>query len=488
MIKYMRHTLFVITGGVMLLIIIPAGCRKNENTEVPVLSTTPVTNITETSALSGGEISDDGGSKILFRGVCWSTGTMPVTTGHSAYSGSGPGNYSSLITALQPGTKYYVRAFAKNSAGVSYGQQEEFTTLERKIDTSFFPVAVWLQSPSNAAAYRDKGINMFVGLWNGLDQSQLNLLRNANMKVICSQNAFGLSNLSDTLIYGWMHGDEPDNAQWNESLQRYDPCIDPAIIVSDYQQIRQNDPSRPVYLNLGQGVAYTNYVGRGACRNNTGMYVRSNNGYLAGCDIGSFDIYPMNNTDAETKGNLWYVAKGIDNLLSWSDHSIPVWCWIETTKIHETSFAQPTPSQVRSEVWMALIHGASGFGYFCHSWTPSFDEAALLHDATMIQAVKEINEQVASLASVLNSPALTGYATVSSSNAQVPVDIMSRNYGDFYYVFAVAMRDGSTNATFTVSAGTRADVLGEGRSLNIAGGTFTDAFVSFGVHLYRITP
>lgn len=470
----------------LLMVLFFNSCRKDKNQSLPVLTTSPVTNITETTAVGGGEITDDGGSDIIFRGLCWGTWDKPTIYGPSTMNGSGTGIFSGLITGLKPGKTYNVRAYATNSKGTGYGPQLSFTTLERVIDTSYFPIGVWLQSPSNASAYKENGINIFVGLWNELDLNQLNFLRNAGMKVICKQNSFGLNNLNDTLIYGWMHGDEPDNAQWNESTQSYDPCIDPEIIIQDYTLIKQNDPSRPVYLNLGQGVAYTNYIGRGACRNNTDMYKISNNGYLAGCDIGSFDIYPINNTDSETSGNLWYVAKGIDNLLAWSDNSIPVWCWIECTQIRENSAGKPTPAQVKTEVWMALVHGAKGFGYFCHSWYPSFDEAALLHDAEMIQAVKNINEQVASLASVLNSPDISGYVSVSSSNTLVPVDIMVKNYGGAHYIFAVAMRNGATTATFNVTSGSLVEVIGENRSITISAGSFSDSFAGYGVHLYKI--
>ncbi len=468
--------------------LIIGGCHKDEKASLPVVSTAAVSNISTTTAVCGGNVTDNGGSDVYARGVCWSEGMMPSTSGYSTYNGKGTGSFSTLITGLKGGTKYYVRAYATNKAGTGYGPQQVFTTQEIIIDTSYFPIAVWLQSPSSASAYRDNGINMFIGLWNELDQNQLNLLRSAHMKVICAQNSFGLDNLSDTLIYGWMHGDEPDNAQWNAALQKYDPCIDPAIIIQDYETIKQNDPSRPVYLNLGQGVSYINYIGRGACRANTDMYKVSNNGYLKGCDIGSFDIYPVNNSDSETSGNLWYVAKGIDNLIAWSDNSKPVWCWIETTKISENSSAKPTPFQVKAEVWMALIHGAKGFGYFCHIMSPSFDEAALLHDPTMIQAVKDINEQVTSLASVLNSTSTNQYATVNSSNNMVPVDFMTKNYGGANYIIAVGMRPGVTTATFNVTSGTQVEVIGEGRNLDISGGSFNDSFTSYDVHIYKITP
>jgi hypothetical protein len=217
------------------------------------------------------------------------------------------------------------------------------------------------------------------------------------------------------------------------------------------------------------------------------MYKISNDGYLKACDIASFDIYPVNSSEEEVAGQLWYVAKGIENLREWTNHTKPVWCWIETTRISEKSKRKPTPAEVRSEVWMALVHGAKGFGYFCHTFVGKMDDAALLHDTEMIQAVKEINEQVTSLAPVLNSPDLSGYASAKSSNGSVPVDILAKKDGNVHYIFAVAMRNGQTSVTFTVESGKHVEVLGENRTLRIKNGKFTDEFSDYGVHLYKVT-
>src|SRR5438128_2370857 len=90
-----------------------------------------------------------------------------------------------------------------------------------------------------------------------------------------------------------MHGDEPDNAQSLGSGKGYGPPIPPERIISDFKRIRAADPSRPVLLNLGQGVAFDNYIGRGVRRNHPEDYPE----YLKGCDIGSFDIYPFDPWD-----------------------------------------------------------------------------------------------------------------------------------------------------------------------------------------------
>jgi hypothetical protein len=356
-----------------------------------------------------------------------------------------------------------------------------------KNDPDFFPIAVWAQNPANASAYKENGMNMYISIHGGLDQNKLDLLKKADMRVIAHQNAFGLTKLTEPLIYGWMHGDEPDNAQRSKIEGKWDPCKDPTDVIRDYEKIKKNDPTRPVYLNVGRGVAYTNWIGRGVCRGKTDMYKISNNGYLKGCDIASFDIYPVNASEEEVSGELWYVAKGIDNLQEWSNHQKPTWCWIETTRIGEKAKRKPTPAEVKSEVWMALIHGAKGFGYFCHTFIGKVDDAALLHDTEMINGVKAINQQVTSLARVLNKQDTKGYATVKTSNQSVPVDIMAKKDRRAHYVFAVAMRDGSTTATFEVKSGKKVEVLGENRTIEIRKGKFTDDFTSYGVHLYKVT-
>jgi hypothetical protein len=105
----------------------------------------------------------------------------------------------------------------------------------------------------------------------------------------------------------------------------------------------------------------------------------------------------------------------------------------------------------------------------------------------MIQAVKAINTQITSLAPVLNSRNTEGYAVATSSNSAVPVDIMTKKDGQGNYIFAVGMRCGFTTATFSVTSGTIAEVLGEGRTIKITEGKFADEFSPYAVHLYKIT-
>ncbi|UCC98436.1 MAG: hypothetical protein JSW66_00810 [Phycisphaerales bacterium] len=351
-------------------------------------------------------------------------------------------------------------------------------------DAGFFPIAVWLQNPSKAQRYKQAGFNTYVGLWRGPTAEQLAELKATGMKVICHQNKVALKHKNDSTIVGWMHGDEPDNAQSLGAGKGYGPPVLPEKIVEDYYRIREADPTRPVLLNLGQGVAWDGWYGRGVRKNHSEDYPE----YVKGCDIASFDIYPAAHDKPEVAGNLWYVARGVGRLVQWTQGRQVVWNCIECTRIHNPD-KKATPHQVRCEVWMSIIHGSMGLIYFVHEWEPRFNESALLSDPEMLSAVTAVNQQIAELAPILNSPTAAGAASVASDNKAAPIAIMAKKHGGATYLFAVGMRGGQTTATFAVRglAGERTvDVLGENRTLASENGVFQDRFADWDVHLYRL--
>ena len=95
---------------------------------LPTVETSPVTSITLTTANSGGNYNNNGGSIITQSGVCYDTNPSP-TTANTIVLGSGSDGFGCLLTGLTPSTTYYVRAFAINSAGTSYGNEVSFTTI-----------------------------------------------------------------------------------------------------------------------------------------------------------------------------------------------------------------------------------------------------------------------------------------------------------------------------------------------------------------------
>ena len=91
--------------------------------------TSEVSDITEDTAKCGGNITDDGGAAITARGVCWSTNPNPTVNDNTTSDGSGTGSFTSTITGLEVNTIYYVRAYATNSIGTTYGNERSFYVL-----------------------------------------------------------------------------------------------------------------------------------------------------------------------------------------------------------------------------------------------------------------------------------------------------------------------------------------------------------------------
>ena len=111
----------IFAAGIIFL----QGCRKDE---VPLVTTAEVTEITGTTALTGGSVTDEGSGPVTKRGVCWSKSPQPVITDSFTSDGKGSGAFTSLLTDLDPASQYHVRAYAANEAGIGYGEVIIFTT------------------------------------------------------------------------------------------------------------------------------------------------------------------------------------------------------------------------------------------------------------------------------------------------------------------------------------------------------------------------
>ena len=351
---------------------------------------------------------------------------------------------------------------------------------------AFFPIAVWLQDPSNAQRYKAAGFNTYVGLWKGPTDEQLAALKNAGIRVFCEQNAAALRHLDDPVIAGWMHGDEPDNAQELPGGKGYGPPVAPEQIVTGYEKIRAADPTRPVMLNLGQGVAWDGWYGRGTRSRHPEDYPL----YIKGSDIVSFDIYPFVHENMEVRGKPSYIAEGVDRLVKWSNGQQVVWNCIECTHIGNPEL-KATPRQVRYEAWLSIIHGSRGLIYFVHQFKPVFREAALLDDPEMLKEVTALNQEITSLAPVLNS---RQSAKKLDANADVAfslqVDAIQKVYEGNSYIFAVVKNGGGLFkirlSVPGLASGQDVEVLGENRTIKADEGSLSDDFAPWGVHIYRI--
>jgi exo-beta-1,3-glucanase (GH17 family) len=110
---------------ITLSIFLIHSCKKEE---VPTLTTSAITNITGTSATSGGTITSEGSKTIIARGVCWGTGIDPTIADNKTTDGTGAGSFMSNISGLTGAKVYYIRAYATNSVGTAYGNMISFVT------------------------------------------------------------------------------------------------------------------------------------------------------------------------------------------------------------------------------------------------------------------------------------------------------------------------------------------------------------------------
>ena len=119
----------------------------------PIVTTNSISSITVGSAMGGGNVTSQGTSSVTARGVCWSTSHNPTLADVHTTDGVGTGSFVSNITGLTISTTYYVRAYATNSAGTSYGNEVSFTTLYSNPDDG-------LPCP-NAATVTDRDGNIY---------------------------------------------------------------------------------------------------------------------------------------------------------------------------------------------------------------------------------------------------------------------------------------------------------------------------------------
>ena len=118
----------------------------------PTVTTATVTQITETTAVAGGNVTSAGGAEITERGVVYATTQNPTTADNKVSNGTGTGSFTCNLTDLQPNAKYYVRAYAINEKGTAYGEEVTFTTNKQIVLPSVTTATVTQITETSAVA------------------------------------------------------------------------------------------------------------------------------------------------------------------------------------------------------------------------------------------------------------------------------------------------------------------------------------------------
>jgi hypothetical protein len=349
-------------------------------------------------------------------------------------------------------------------------------------DASFFPIAVFLGKPEDAASLRLIGINTYMGAEH--DGSTMASITGTGMSVLAQSEWTEAEVGDDPRVVGWNISDECEMG--------YSGCgeneADQLAKQRDYASAaRARDDGRFLQANFGNGVLGTFW-------SPTTMV-----DHVSLVDVTSVDKYAY--TSPHVRGIMtasphWPIGKDPasaqaygwlqDQMETFSSPvaSKPNWVFVETAMPYLTDEGATSisPDQIQGAVWNSIIHGASGIAYFQHNNNGTCGNYSLITCQASRDAVAEVNTQIQEMAQVLNTQSFEwDFGTGLATNLKV-------HEGDAY-VFAMT-DGGSGSRTFTLPAGVRAttvEVLGENRTLQVSQGTFTDTFAAESTHhIYRM--
>ncbi len=289
------------------------GGTDTDSTEIvislPTLTTTAVSSITEKSAVSGGNITNNGGATVTSRGVCWGTSANPTIYHNRTTNGiQGIGNFTSNLTGLSKNITYYVRAYAINSAGTAYGNKVSFIAKKpveygngvADIDGNSYQTVIignqeWMAENLKTTKYADgttipnvtddgQWANLSTGAWCNNDNSSSN---DATYGKLYNWYAVNTNKLCPT---GWH---VPTEAEWT--------------VLTDYLAANGHSGSEGTALKAtsgwnsgGNGTDDYGFLGL------PGGYRFYHNGYFKG--IGGYCLWWSSSQDST--GNAWLLHLG----------------------------------------------------------------------------------------------------------------------------------------------------------------------------------
>lgn len=344
----------------------------------------------------------------------------------------------------------------------------------------FFPLMNFYQSPQSFDNAVSMGLNAYFMPGNKPPPKEyLDLLHEKGLYGIVP---FDEATVGHPALLAWVQPHEPEKQFLAGKAE-----MSPESMLAAYRRCKEADPSRPVVLDFAPTFMTALELGKDMSPEKKREIYPA---YARAADIVTYNVYPVWGHNRPDK--LDWVAEAADDLKALVGSDKPFFAMIETT----TGWREIPPEEqkplshqdVRAEVWMAVIRGATGVIYFTHRFKPTFSEHGL--DAERHAAIKAVNERLTRLApAILAAPA--GVAVRMTMAGDLPCHLKATKHQGAVYVFAqnIDMKRRTGKATFTVAglkAATAIEVIDENRTLTAGDGTFTDEFGPLAEHVYRL--
>jgi len=373
-----------------------------------------------------------------------------------------------VVRGLRPGTDYYYRVSATAGTPVSEPavvrteaiRPQPAATVGRVITLGgapFFPILTWAQCAADVEDNLSLGVNVFMSYSPCGSEPEQDLVAEI------SGRALTLMPIGSALgTLGWHQPDEPDGYGIPpESLPSAPDAAQTAKLT--FLTVTAHFSPLDGLLPLGREVYQ---------------------GYFTRADVIGFDYYTFGHGCSKPYTGLAYTFDEHRELMKLVGK--PTFQWMETGPLEgdclRADWPQLTPERLAAQVWLAIAAGATGLGYFTHTWhTGTWERFGI--DQAIAGEIQRQNAFIAAL-----QPALLGEQVPARAEARSPVRGGARRFGGGMYVIAVNTTEQPTTATLRVkglSDGERLDVWRETRTVKVRrGARLTDTFGPLQVHIY----
>jgi glycosyl hydrolase family 42 (putative beta-galactosidase) len=346
---------------------------------------------------------------------------------------------------------------------------------------AFFPLMNFYQTPASFANAEAMGLNAY--FMPGAKPSPKEYLDALWEKRLYGFVPFAQDAVGHPALLGWIQPHEPEKA----FLLKGKTEMSPQKMLESYAAMKRAATTRIVALDFSpEFMADKDVAKEFSDEQKRKVYPE----YAKAADLVTYNVYPIWGHNRPEK--IDWVAEAAAELRQLVGHDKPFFAMIETTtgwrKIDPKEQKPLTVEDIRAEVWMAVIRGATGIIYFSHQFKPKFSEHGL--DAQRHAAIKAINDQITRLSPAILSADAADQPTITIEGG-LAAQCLAKKTSDGLVIFAqnIDMQRRGGKAVITckgLERGTKIEVVDENRTITAAEGEFSDQFDKLAVHIYRI--